>query len=587
MYPTKPVKLPHKMDIIEEPKFITRGYYSAGGRGDETFFLWAARNHMNLWSASEKAPDPLERNKWHPAKTTPHFRKKLGFKLISGGHEIQEKFINPNTKYPYDRPKPKNDVKKKGKLTYGKAHPEWYALLGGKRKGFNRSHLTHNYCTSNDNATRELANNLIQSLVDGEYKYSDMIDFWMLDGQNRWCQCNPCKQQGTPSDRLIDIQYKIYSEIKKAQSQGRLQRNIQLLAIAYLDTLDSPTKPPPDNFDYHNCLVTFFPISRCYAHALADPTCTEINLHTLKCYQAWATATDRPYKGSMVIGEYYNVSSIKTLPVVYTQLMSADIPWYYSTGVRHLNYMHTPTKLWGTWTLNQRLLAKLLWNPHADADAMVDEYFRLNYPTTSQRTEQFYKHLEFATRNIKAYKHHVWVGDGYHCLPGKLNNVPKELFPMDHLKYAPHHPTKNDAPDVVEIIEAMNRARRQIDDALLECNDQTERLRLLEDERRFAYGEAMFRFLYHLVRINTFHHRNDQVLARNEFTYAEQWAERLRGVTSVIQVAYRHANAKNGLVASQADPAYNFFKEKYGRPIQPPKDKNNNGKKDDPFMAPK
>jgi len=603
VYPAKPVTLPDKMDLVEDPKYITRGYYSAGGRGDKTFFLWAARNHMNLWSSSEKQPHPLDKKIVLPADTTPRFRKKLGFKLISGGHGVQENYLNPNAEYPYNHekfegdenkpaspykvsPEYKGDRNKDGKLTYGEAHPEWYAQLGGKRKGFNALHLTHNYCTSNDEATRELAKNLIQSLIDGEDKYSDMLDFWMLDGLNHWCECQSCQEQGTFSDRLLDVQYKVYKEIKKAQSEGRLKRNVQLLAIAYLDTLDAPTKQPPEDFDYDNCLVTFFPISRCYAHALADPSCTEINLHTLKCYQKWATATDRPYKGSMVIGEYYNVSSIKTLPVVYTHLMSADIPWYYRTGVRHLNYMHTPTRLWGTWTLNQRLLAKLLWNPQADVDALLADYFRLYYPTTSERTRRFYEHLEYATRNIKAYKHHVWVGNGYHCLPGKLDNIAKDLFPMDHLQYASHHPTKNDAPDVVDIIEAMNKARREIDDALLECTDQTERLRLLEDERRFAYGEAMFRFLYHLVRIDMFHHRGDEVLARHEFESVERWAERLRGITDVIQVSYRHANARDGLEASQADPAYQFFKKKYG---QKPKAKAQDSTKSnsDPFMAPK
>jgi len=604
VYPAKPVSLPGKMDLVKEPKFITRGYYSAGGRGEKPFFLWAARNHMNLWSSSEKAPHPLKRNVWDKADTTPRFRKKLGFKLISGGHGIQEDFLNPNAPYPYNHPefdkdnkKPqdpyplsplyKGNIKKDGKLSYAEAHPEWYAIQDRKRV-HTQEHLSRNYCTSNDDATRELAGNLIQSLIDGEDKYSDMIDFWVLDGRNNWCECEQCKKQGTPSDRLLDIQYKVYAEIKKAQSQGRLKRSIQLLAIAYLDTLGAPTKPPPDDFDYENCLVTFFPISRCYAHPLADPTCTEINLHTLKCYQAWATATGRPYKGSMIIGEYYNVSSIKTLPVIYTQLLSADIPWYYSTGVRHLNYMHTPTKLWGTWTLNQRLLAKLLWNPDADVAALVDDYFRLYYPTTSGRTRQFYKHLEYATRNIKAYKHHVWAGgDTYHCLPGKLDNIAKNLFPMDHLKYAPHHPKKNDAPDVVEIIEAMNKARRHIDDVLLECTNKTERLRLLEDERRFAYGEAMFQFLYHLARINTFHHRGDETLARHEFGYVELWAERLRGVTDIIHVSYRHANAPNGLIASQADPAYKFFKKKYAPPDQHPKNNKAGDKNNDPFMAPK
>jgi len=135
---------------------------------------------------------------------------------------------------------------------------------------------------------------------------------------------------------------------------------------------------------------------------------------------------------------------------------------------------------------------------------------------------------------------------------------------MDHLHYETFHPTLNGAPDVVDIIELMRLARQDIDAAMMECKDPTERLRLLEDERRFAYGEAMFGFLYHLVRISLFDQRGEEAAARREFVAVERMAERLRGVVDLVQVAYRHANAKDGLEASQAAPAYEAFKKKYG-----------------------
>jgi hypothetical protein len=385
----------------------------------------------------------------------------------------------------------------------------------------------------------------------------------MLD-HGPWCECDQCKKQGTPTDRMLGVQYRVYKEIQAARREGRLKRNVLLVTLAYLETLPPPTRPLPADFDYENCLVTFYPISRCYAHPLADPACTEINRHTLSCYQDWVMSGDRLYKGGMFIGEYYNVSSIKSLPVVYTRILAADIPWYYRSGVRHFHYMHTPTSLWGTWTLNQHLLARLLWNPEANVGVLLDDYFRLYYPTTAERTRRFYQHLEYATANIKAFKHHVWTGDKYHCLPGKLDHISKNLFPTDHLHYEPFHPTLNDAPDVVEIMEAMRLAREDIDGALLECRNAVERLRLLEDERRFDYGEAMFGLLYHLARTTMFHHLDDKAMARREFVSVERMADRLRGVVDLVQVAYRHANAKNGLDASQAEPAYEFLKKRYG-----------------------
>jgi hypothetical protein len=114
------------------------------------------------------------------------------------------------------------------------------------------------------------------------------------------------------------------------------------------------------------------------------------------------------------------------------------------------------------------------------------------------------------------------------------------------------------------MIESMGRARRELDDALLECRDQTERVRLLEDEHRFAYGEATYLFLYHLVRIQMLDQRGAKELASREYEALEQQAERLRKMIDVVQVAFRHANARDGLEASQAEPAYQYYKDRYG-----------------------
>ncbi len=114
------------------------------------------------------------------------------------------------------------------------------------------------------------------------------------------------------------------------------------------------------------------------------------------------------------------------------------------------------------------------------------------------------------------------------------------------------------------MIAAMQRARREIDAALVECADTVERARLLEDERRFAYGESMFLFYYHLVRLTMFHTRNDETSALREFQYVERFADQLRRITDLVQVASSHANAKDGLDATQATNVYDFFRKKYG-----------------------
>ena len=58
--------------------------------------------------------------------------------------------------------------------------------------------------------------------------------------------------------------------------------------------------------------------------------------------------------------------------------------------------------------------------------------------------------------------------------------------------------------------------------------------------------------------------QTDEALARREFVQLERLAEQLRGITDLVQVASTHANAANGLEASQVVNAYEFFRKTYG-----------------------
>ena len=376
----------------------------------------------------------------------------------------------------------------------------------------------------------------------------------------------------------MGVTHIVQKEIQNARRQGRLHRDILFGTLAYVETIPAPTKPVPDDFEYDNFFVTFFPIERCYAHTLADPACTEINEYMRQSYLDWAKGG--VYKGTMLIGEYYNVSSLVSMPVVFTKVLAADIPWYYQTGTRHFHYMHTPMRRWGTWTLNQRLMVELLWDVETNVDDFLNAYFANYYPTTAEHTRKFYEYLEQGLANVKTFKHLVHDptgpgtftpdGSGFYQLRKILAEDDVELFPLEHLKYESYHPTLDDAPDIVDMVDILALARKEIDAALIECKDEKEKQRLLEAEQRFAYGEAIAHFYYRLVRTAIFHRRGDQELARNEFGYVDQLAKRLEAVTDLVHVSSSTgADAENGLKAALHWPTgtnpYEFFREKYGK----------------------
>ncbi len=563
--PEEPSALPAELDIVERPDYVTRGFWPWMVDADEDFFLWMARNRLNLWTP-EEGQVPIMR--------------KLGLQFIQGGHIVQYICLNPKAEYPYNhakfdgdeakpedpyKPSPafKGDANNDGTLTTFEAHPEWYGLVRGKRSSRIGTDGGDNYCTSNADATAELAKNVVRELADGRWRDVDILNFWMLDNGD-YCQCDKCKQQGTPTDRMFAALYAINKEIRRAHRDGRLGRMVKLSSAAYHETLSPPTKPLPDDFDFTNCFIALYPIERTYTHAFADPKSTKVNRHLLERYRQWTAGDDRTYQGDMLIGEYYNVSSFASLPLVFAQIMAVDIPWYHAHGTRHFNYMHTPVRLWGTWALNQSLMAALLWDVDTDVDTFLEEYFQRRYPTTTEVARRFYDHIESASSNMKAFKHYTWEYSLRRALHAAIKKKDAELFPREDLRYFPHHPDKNDGLDVVEIVAEMRAARAAIDEALMRCQDDAERKRLLEDEQRFDYGEAMVDFIHRMVRTVMLHQKDRPAEAAREFTHLQRAAERLEAMTAVTHSAGEHANFANGLAATQLTRVYDFLKKRYG-----------------------
>src|SRR5439155_9869248 len=94
---------------------------------------------------------------------------KLGIALVAGGHGLTFLYLDPQAPYPYAHPlihagaglppdpyavspEFQGDADRDGQLSYFEAHPEWYALRGGKRSSDIVGDRGDNFCTSNEDA---------------------------------------------------------------------------------------------------------------------------------------------------------------------------------------------------------------------------------------------------------------------------------------------------------------------------------------------------------------------------------------------------------------------------------------------------
>ncbi len=561
--PQRPLETLPAMDVSDSPAFVTRGFHAWEYRGNPEFFDWMVRNRMNYWCVQAKDRPGL---------------KKRGIQMNCGNHVLQHRFLSPASPYPYRHskfpvndealpddpyqvsPEYRGDADGDGKLTYSEAHPEWYGLRKGKRSFNIHGDNGDNFCTSNRYACDEFMKKIVQDLIDGEWADADSINFWTLDG-GKWCECEACRALGTPTDRNLLLVHRLRQEMKRAMAQGRLKRNVRIYFLAYADVLEPPTRPLPRDFDYDNCIATYFPIARCYVHTFADPACTEFNTRYQKNFLGWASDPERHYRGQIFIGEYYNVSGYKCLPIMFARTMAVDIPYYHQHGARHMHYMHCTTRNWGTRALTNYHLARLLWDPELDSQALLADYFARRYGPAADVMRRLYDRLDTALSNVTMLKYR---------LSRRLSRNEKDLFPQRHMKYEETHFDADDGPDLVEMVAAIDECLGLLERARAVKCPQRVRDRLEEDAGPLHYAANTLRFYDVLVRATRLVHAGRRPEARVLVPEMKRLAQALEDDTTSTKWSSSHASAPNALAASYVTKAYQRLVAELEPEVEPP-----------------
>ncbi|MCX7887058.1 MAG: DUF4838 domain-containing protein [Verrucomicrobiae bacterium] len=497
------------MDVTEKPAFTTRGFLAWENRGDPEFLLWMARNRLNYWCVEQK-----ERG----------LMRKLGIRMACGLHDAQELFLNP--------------------ARYFEAHPEWFALVKGKRVPGIKGMFGTNFCTSNAAAVNEFMKNYVQALVHGAYSDADVVRFWMLDG-GKWCECDNCKALGSPTDRNLLLVHRFALEIEKARQAGRIQRPITITFLAYADVVEPPLQPLPPGFDYETCVATFYPIRRCYVHKFDDPSC-EPNSRYLKQLRGWAVVPERHYRGQIAIGEYYNISRFRSLPICFMRTMASDIPCYYKLGARHFDYMHVTCRNWGSKALTNYQMARQLWDASTDCEALWQDYFAKRYGPAAKTMRAFYESLERAFCNATELKY---------GLAPRLDRGDINLFPNPHLRCRREPGLSCEGPTLVEMIEHSKRCRQLLAQAQAMSLPARVKERIAEDERNFTYGERTLAYYHACVEAFTEARAGRSDVARKHYHEALRLADLLQADTVSTRDSSSHANAENAFEASGATRA--------------------------------
>lgn len=338
LIPKKPKLVFGEYDYKESPGIQVRNnfYFEAF---DTT---WATRNKMNgrmfLWDPKYKPNDGIF------------------YKEQPGGEET---YWSVHTFFPLMPPEEFFDK-----------HPEYYSLINGKR-----IHQRAQLCLSNKDVLRIITERIRENIR----KYPKFLIYDV--SQNDWynpCQCDKCqaivkREGGTESGIMIWFVNQVALAIEKEFPD----KMIGTLAYQY-------TRTPPKNIrPRQNVVVRLCPIEACVAHPLNE--CPE-NKSFLDDLQTWASISPHLYIWDYVVNFAHYI-----MPYPNFYVLQPNIKTFRDNKSIGIMEQANHQSRGGEFEeLKCYVIARLLWNPEADMQEVVNDFIHGYYGRSGRYIREYF-----------------------------------------------------------------------------------------------------------------------------------------------------------------------------------------------------
>jgi len=395
---------------------------------------WMAKNGLNYvmyhpaWEdpAKEPAQPPKESatltKSWFDRELRPEIRKR-GMKLDMNHHNFL--YWLPTSRYRAE-------------------HPEWYALVDGKR-GRELSQLC--ICTTNTEAVRTLIENVKTYLRENpEVKIVGVIP---QDGVGL-CQCEKClAADADPQEAFRRPNYSVENRAKSSRYHrmlrevalgvGREFHHVLVGGAAYVDLL----WPARDVVLPENTTMWVALYWRDGCRPMIPGNTSEKNQHFIDILGRWKTA----YRGRLIVYEYYmGMSAQRTLPYPMWEVICADWPYLKKLGVEGAT-IQSWSGNHSTYVLNHLAFARSGWNDEVDPRQVLDDYLLGAYGAAGEAVRPVFESLLRAMR--------AWAAGPTMLMPN-AENVRTFLAPESR-------PAIEQALATARAAAADDRERRQVE----------------------------------------------------------------------------------------------------------------------------
>jgi hypothetical protein len=238
---------------------------------------------------------------------------------------------------------------------YFKPHPEYFAMVDGKRKG-HKAQL----CLTNPEVLK-IATETVYRWIK-EQPGVRVLSVDQNDGYG-FCECKKCKAideaEGSHSGSLLNFVNKIADTVDQTNPEIR----IQTLAYVYSEIPPKNIKPGP------NVTIRLCHYEYCSAHSLEGCDSHKVFLERL---QGWSEIAER-----ITIWDYFTDFNHYLIPFPNFETFKQDVKFYANHNCIGLFAQGANVAQNGGGefsTLRAWVFAQMMWNPYQDAQALIDEF---------------------------------------------------------------------------------------------------------------------------------------------------------------------------------------------------------------------
>ena len=252
--------------------------------------------------------------------------------------------------------------------TYGEEHPEYYALVDGKRDT-NTHGGGPQLCVTNPEVIEVAAETANQRLNENPNVVNISVSQADTDA---YCRCDRCEELNETEDTPMGSQLTFVNAV--AERIEKAHPNVKVGTLAYWYT----RKPPKNIKPRDNVQIQLCSIECCTLHAIDKPDCEQ--------NQAFCADTNEWGKicNDIWIWNYNTNFRSYDLPFPNLRSIGPNVRYFLRNNAKGVFMQANGNGLTGEFSdLRNYIISHLIWNPHLDDQDVLNEFVHLHYKSSA------------------------------------------------------------------------------------------------------------------------------------------------------------------------------------------------------------